>query len=646
MLVSDKPWKPEVKSSATVLVDIAKRCRHRNESSWRYACEPVILGRLSSEVCCKNCRKRIWRLEIEVTQTENTAAAEGLRDRQNARESCRCPRTARSQDHFYFRVDKEVHHSPEIALKLKKGEKPDRVYGLRQARNIENLLHDVAKRQLEDDDEAVKRQTAFSIRTLLETQNRLRTATGRHSKWRSGPFIWFLANKEEDWRLYAAYTQPALARPHNVGTIDYRVIDAWCGSILTQDEALQLLLLVDYIFDWARDVYREDIIKELRVLASGENGNASTMYTDSDIYSTRHIDSMHQPDEANGNLDEFKQIPLRKKLFPPSTPLQQVLLMAIMRKAKKLCVDDDGIPLLDDLNDDGSFRIIVYFIYLSFKRGNLEPQEPFARVSSRLDQQDRLNCDVKPFFEETPHASSDGCVLVTATCYPYKGNQANGSEATFCACLTANGPSLPTQQVLATITKIAFETRDFYHTTQNHGSLNKASLAMIHEKYREIWNLRNTYGVYSEGFGFLDFLEDLGSERPGSRGSSRALTESGSQLYDRNFSPWHDPRTMYRSRRPQIEELKDYLAVRAVPSLEGTKPVVLAPPFSKITIATGAELEERLDGVENRKLSSRDRERIWSVDNEGDWVWNLEFNARLNEPFENIYELQKQWGGF
>jgi len=137
------------------------------------------------------------------------------------------------------------------------------VYGLRQTRNIENLLHDVVKRQFENDDGAIERQvhevlgleqplkqtgdhllfpffileaksrssscdwhsiqmqTAFSIRTLLETQNRLRTITGRQSKWRSGPLVWFFANKGEDWRVYAAYMQPAHAKPHAIGIIDY-----------------------------------------------------------------------------------------------------------------------------------------------------------------------------------------------------------------------------------------------------------------------------------------------------------------------------------------------------------------------------------------------------------------------------------------
>ena len=47
----NEPWKLEVKNLSTVLADVAHRSRHRNESSWRHACEPIILGRLTSEVC-------------------------------------------------------------------------------------------------------------------------------------------------------------------------------------------------------------------------------------------------------------------------------------------------------------------------------------------------------------------------------------------------------------------------------------------------------------------------------------------------------------------------------------------------------------------------------------------------------------------
>lgn len=47
---SDEPWKVQVKSQAAILVEKSKRCRQRNESSWRFACEPLIFVRLEAEV--------------------------------------------------------------------------------------------------------------------------------------------------------------------------------------------------------------------------------------------------------------------------------------------------------------------------------------------------------------------------------------------------------------------------------------------------------------------------------------------------------------------------------------------------------------------------------------------------------------------
>ena len=46
----DAPWKAGVKDQADKLVEAAKRARHRNESTWRFSCEPLILSRLSAEV--------------------------------------------------------------------------------------------------------------------------------------------------------------------------------------------------------------------------------------------------------------------------------------------------------------------------------------------------------------------------------------------------------------------------------------------------------------------------------------------------------------------------------------------------------------------------------------------------------------------
>jgi hypothetical protein len=66
--------------------------------------------------------------------------------------------------------------------------------------------------------------------------------------------------------------------PHvNLANSIQRVIDLWHGTVLSQDCALQLLQIIDTICDWARDIYRKNV---LRCLAGGEvNMRDLTPYT-------------------------------------------------------------------------------------------------------------------------------------------------------------------------------------------------------------------------------------------------------------------------------------------------------------------------------------------------------------------------------
>src|SRR4051794_2167687 len=133
-------------------------------------------------------------------------------------------------------------------------ESPDRVYGLRKTRNIELLLYDIesavqpvvgqpsgvpflkqpmnakgdhqlfpflaleAKTGSSDEWHAINMQTAFSIRTFLETQRQLFSVASARSEWNTRPLVWYFSNKGENWRLCAAYTEDAPAEPDRVGT--------------------------------------------------------------------------------------------------------------------------------------------------------------------------------------------------------------------------------------------------------------------------------------------------------------------------------------------------------------------------------------------------------------------------------------------
>lgn len=58
----------------------------------------------------------------------------------------------------------------------------------------------------------------------------------------------------------------------------------WSGSLLLKDDALQLVLIVDYIVDWARDIYRPSILKQLKSIATGKPFDQVSL-ADSNIYS-------------------------------------------------------------------------------------------------------------------------------------------------------------------------------------------------------------------------------------------------------------------------------------------------------------------------------------------------------------------------
>lgn len=55
--------------------------------------------------------------------------------------------------------------------------------------------------------------------------------------------------------------------------------------LLSKDGALQLLLIIDHIFDWARDVYRPAIFHHLKYLSSNDASDTISIANDSDIFS-------------------------------------------------------------------------------------------------------------------------------------------------------------------------------------------------------------------------------------------------------------------------------------------------------------------------------------------------------------------------
>ncbi|PKS08714.1 hypothetical protein jhhlp_004767 [Lomentospora prolificans] len=321
------PWKEQVPRRACRVASLANACRtaRKNEASWRLAVESEVMARFSVEVSCRTCRGRLWRSEQEVVPNcENEQDRDNtLRKRQQSRKPCACRSDVAKddiQEHginplFDDRADEAIVYYPEVqAILGKRKLSPDRIYGLRKTKRFERILYREDKRKssskgkyigdntrttpfcpdgepvlfpflvIEAKSEkggapfsSIEAQTAFAIRELLLVQDELRQAAEDDMDWDAAPLAWFLSYRGEQWRVSAAFIKWV-----NKQRI-YRVVRLWHGEIDTKDGALQLLLIIDYICDWARDKYREAIIQALRSLAVNDT---RSLAQDSDVFST------------------------------------------------------------------------------------------------------------------------------------------------------------------------------------------------------------------------------------------------------------------------------------------------------------------------------------------------------------------------
>lgn len=506
-------------------------------------------------------------------------------------------------------------------------------------------------------------------------------------------------------------------------------MDVWTGSILNPDGALQLLLLVDYVFDWARDIYRQSIIGSLRLLATGDNDAASMTQSDSAMLSVRHVDPTHMFPSAAGNDDYQAYVTAQRAfvardsasctirhatfvefkcccVFATRDNVRTMIQSMKIRKGKKLChlildlmsepmqLDESSIDAMEerwtgaarmnpkkafapkvqyhtvvsctnylttswhqvrelfvvaiadnawdavveatelkpnrgktrrprkwatvDLDDllgsldrlqagtpadtlltcisrrgmtlsldpddtgpetawpsegsaegdvrpsevrlvmsDGVLRDTVHFVYTEIKRGSIEPEESFLRLSTRHDQQHLLSNDKVPVFPpNTPSGdlqpSDDGCVLVHGMCHKYDRKE---SPSTVCLYIFDGDPIVPLEQEITRLTKRAFETRDVHHTTRYNGTSNIMNLsantsAEEVSNERVPWNIEGTYGIYSDFVNDKNELDQpilrwCGTSTPPDRQGSPRLEDgmiTGHYLHERSRFPWSDPR--------------------------------------------------------------------------------------------------------
>ncbi|KAL3429084.1 hypothetical protein BDV09DRAFT_190431 [Aspergillus tetrazonus] len=249
----------------------ALRASLENEETWRLQTEHLILERFQTDLKCHICADRCWMSDFQALPSCPTAAS-CLQTARQRRKLCQCHEIVRAK----------------VLKKMLAHHRPDRVIGLGRTVELEHLLTanpSVPATVMEDGMEmqvyfpflvleakseknsvgfeSIERQTVFPIRAMLGLQQSLEAAS-------------------------------------NVQFDPLRVIDLWHGSILRHDSALQLLLVIDLLCDWARDILLERIVSCLREQA-GPDIPGLQAQTSIDILSG--ISSPSPTERAESSLD-------------------------------------------------------------------------------------------------------------------------------------------------------------------------------------------------------------------------------------------------------------------------------------------------------------------------------------------------------
>ncbi|KAK5062685.1 hypothetical protein LTR84_004758 [Exophiala bonariae] len=268
----------KLRSGSTELVHAARSAlrRNGNERTWRQETEEKVFKSFTQSALCSGCYKFRWKPYTEAMPV-NADARERLEKEISRRRPCLCSELQLSeikvkdtlQSEFSRELEKAIIHEDVLDLEkagLKK-QMPDTVIGLGQTPSFAEYAPLITRRHspfepanvlypfmvLEAKSEkapdswgSIERQSAFALRTCLELQKNLRRDTGVEFQC----LVWFFAFKGDEWRLYAAVPEQAQTR----------VIDLWHGTILSEDGALQLLLIIEYLQSWAYNVYRPGVL--------------------------------------------------------------------------------------------------------------------------------------------------------------------------------------------------------------------------------------------------------------------------------------------------------------------------------------------------------------------------------------------------
>ncbi|KAI0849890.1 hypothetical protein F5Y00DRAFT_234096 [Daldinia vernicosa] len=197
--------------------------------------------------------------------------------------------------------------------------------------------------------------------------------------------------------------------------------------------------------------------------------------------------------------------------------------------------------------------------YKNHKAGDLEPELPFFHISISHETQvvntededpiefihsvtlgsfDPDDEFTEPLLNGDLEISDAGVILIHGGANTREGR----SPSDLCVYIVHGSTQTPNQDELTRMIKTAFVDRDVYHTTRDNGTLN------LHDsKPRLTWNIKKSYGVFFS-YGresFVKWLRHWNKPLPERQGSPRGATDSGRLIFEREYSPWHDPRGLY-----------------------------------------------------------------------------------------------------
>lgn len=235
------------------------------------------------------------------------------------------------------------------------------------------------------------------------------------------------------------------------------------------------------------------------------------------------------------------------------------LLLAIGRAALRLERCEVG-KALGEGNAPGT-RDYVNYLYKSFKRGMLEPDESFLRVSKIFEHQHLADSGAtlpQGHGDKRLYASEDGCVLIYSRSNPRDPDR---SKAIVCAYFTEPHSAHDFGSIGGMIRK-AFETRGVFHTTRDNGSSTLED-ATQPDTSSTPWNIENGYGVTWHGLEFQKMVTSFTDPARPVFLRIQGLPETciSPSLYFACIAnclkaPWFDTRAAYLPHGPEHQQLE------------------------------------------------------------------------------------------